>query len=128
MADTRLHVVDVGVEMAELELALRALADPTRLKIVMLLREREQCTCHLTAELGLTQGTISHHMAVLKKTGLVRERQDEYDARWVHYSLDEAAATKTIELISDLLDTTQTDLSPSDCRSICSPKSAEEKE
>jgi DNA-binding transcriptional ArsR family regulator len=114
--------------VSELGPALKALADPTRLKIILMLREREQCTCHLTADLGLTQGTISHHMAVLKKAGLIRERQDDYDARWVHYSLNERAAKGFIDQVTSLLDTTRTDPSPADCRGICLPKSHGEKE
>jgi DNA-binding transcriptional ArsR family regulator len=114
--------------MDDLGPTLKALADPTRLKIILMLREREQCTCHMTADLGLSQGTISHHMAVLKKAGLVRERQDKFDARWVHYSLNETSAKRITELIADLFDTSGMDQSPSDCRGICLPKSNKQKE
>lgn len=66
---------------------LQALADPARLRIVLMLREGERCVCHLTEALGLTQGTVSHHMAVLRRAGLVQDRRGGSDARWVHYSL-----------------------------------------
>ncbi|MCL4466826.1 MAG: metalloregulator ArsR/SmtB family transcription factor [Chloroflexi bacterium] len=97
-------------------LALSALADPTRLRIVTLLSEREQCVCYLTEELGLSQGTISHHMGVLKRAGLVRDRRDPDDGRWVYYALDEAGACRLKVHLGDLLDTSRTDSTPASCR------------
>ncbi len=52
-----------------------------------LLREREQCVCHLTEALDVKQSAVSHRTAVLKRAGLVVDRRDETDARWVYYSL-----------------------------------------
>lgn len=94
--------------------ALRALADLSRLRIVALLREREQCVCHLIETLGLSQGTISHHMRVLKQAGLVCDRRDDSDARWVYYSLA-PEAREVGRLIADLLDTSEVDPTPADC-------------
>ena len=57
---------------------LRALADPTRLRILSLIRSQpnhEACVCHLTEPLGLTQPTVSHHMKVLLDAGLVDREQ-----------------------------------------------------
>ncbi|MHB1134202.1 MAG: ArsR/SmtB family transcription factor [Chloroflexota bacterium] len=95
---------------------LSALADPTRLRIVSLLVEREQCVCHLTEALGLSQGTISHHMGVLKRAGLVRDRRDPDDARWVYYALAEEGACHLKTSLADLLDTTRTAATPASCR------------
>ena len=101
---------------ADLLAALSALADPTRLRIVTLLGEREQCVCHLTEALGRTQGTISHHMGKLKRAGLVRDRRDPDDARWIYYSLDPEGACHLKSSLADLLDTTHTDPAPASCR------------
>ncbi len=93
---------------------LQALADPSRLRIVRLLREREQCVCHLTELLDVKQSTISHHMSVLKRAGLVVDRRDDKDARWSYYSLSPSA----IELgrrLADLLDASHSDETPADC-------------
>ena len=95
-------------------LALQALADPSRLRILLMLREREQCVCHLTEGLGLSQGTVSHHMAVLKRAGLVRDRRDPTDARWVYYSLD-PSAREVGRLLADLLDGSRADPVQADC-------------
>ena len=88
---------------------LAALADPVRLRILAMLRERERCVCHLTSALQLAQPTISHHMAILKRAGLVRDR---HDARWTYYRLEPSAARALSESIATLLDTTHTDPGP----------------
>ena len=52
---------------------MKALADPTRLTMIASLWKADApiCICDFTAGLGLTQPTISHHMAKLKDAGLV---------------------------------------------------------
>lgn len=66
----------------------KALADPTRLRIVCLLVNRELCVCDLTEVLQIPQPTISRHMATLKQAGLVLDRRA---GKWVHYMLAETA-------------------------------------
>ena len=61
-----------------------ALADPTRLRILALLRDGEVCVCHLHASLDVPQPTASRHLAYLRKTGLVDARRDGI---WMHYRL-----------------------------------------
>lgn len=63
---------------------LKALADPTRLRIVVLLSRGELCVCDLTEVLHLPQPTISRHMAKLKSAGMVSDRRA---GKWVHYQL-----------------------------------------
>jgi ArsR family transcriptional regulator, arsenate/arsenite/antimonite-responsive transcriptional repressor len=58
--------------------ALKAIADPARLRILSLIQSQpdgEACVCHLTGPLGLSQGTVSHHMRVLRQAGLVERDQ-----------------------------------------------------
>lgn len=62
----------------------KALANPTRLKILRLLGVREMCVCELTVALKLTQPTISHHLDILKYTGLLGERRE---GRWVYFNI-----------------------------------------
>ncbi len=65
-------------EAAALATALRALADPARLRIISLLQsqpEGEACVCHLTEPLGLSQPTVSHHLKVLLEAGLLEREQ-----------------------------------------------------
>jgi ArsR family transcriptional regulator len=60
------------------------LADPTRLRILALLKDGEVCVCHIHASLGVPQPTASRHLAYLRRSGLVAARRDGV---WVHYSL-----------------------------------------
>jgi len=63
---------------------LRVIADERRLCILYLLTSGEQCVCEITEALGISQPLASHHLAVLREAGLVRDRRD---ARWVYYSI-----------------------------------------
>jgi ArsR family transcriptional regulator len=67
---------------------LRALADPTRLQIVACLAAAADpvCVCDFTAAFGLSQPTVSHHMARLRAAGLVESGRRGV---WAHYRLRE---------------------------------------
>jgi ArsR family transcriptional regulator len=65
-------------QASALAAALKALADPARLRIISLLQaqpDAEACVCHLTEPLGLGQPTVSHHLKVLREAGLVEREQ-----------------------------------------------------
>jgi ArsR family transcriptional regulator len=65
-------------EAVGLATALKALADPARLRLLSLIQAQpggEACVCHLTEPLGLTQPTVSHHLKVLLGAGLVEREQ-----------------------------------------------------
>ncbi len=55
---------------------LRTLSHPTRLAILDILRDGEQCVCHLEATLCLRQAYISQQLMTLKQAGLVDSRRD----------------------------------------------------
>jgi ArsR family transcriptional regulator, arsenate/arsenite/antimonite-responsive transcriptional repressor len=60
-------------QAAHLARTLKALADPTLLRLVSLVAVRdggEACVCDLTEPLGLTQPTISHHLKILVEAGI----------------------------------------------------------
>lgn len=68
----------------------RALADPTRLNVLLALRATEElCGCDLAWILGRSQALISHHLNALRKAALVSSRRE---ARMVFYSLTPAAS------------------------------------
>jgi ArsR family transcriptional regulator len=62
----------------------RAFSDPTRLRILNLLLQRELCVCDIVNTLRLPQPNISRHLAYLKDSGLVEARRD---GLWMHYKL-----------------------------------------
>jgi ArsR family transcriptional regulator len=71
-------------DLTRLARAFRALGDETRLRLLELLREGEQCVCDLTDALGAAQPLLSFHLRTLKEAGLVADRRE---GRWVYYSL-----------------------------------------
>ena len=83
-----LEVAVDPVKVGETVELLKALADPTRLSMIATLRRQAApvCVCDLVAAFNLTQPTISHHMGVLKRAGLV---ESEKKGIWVYYRLRE---------------------------------------
>ena len=61
-----------------------ALSDPTRLRVVELLRHGERCVCDLTEAAEAAQSRLSFHLKVLKDAGLVSDRRE---GRWIYYQL-----------------------------------------
>lgn len=59
---------------------LKALGEPTRLKIIKLLSLRELCICELVAILNMSQPRISQHVKVLKQAGLLAERKSRQNS------------------------------------------------
>lgn len=55
---------------------LKAIAHPTRLRILEFLRQGERCVCEVTEQLDLEQANVSQHLAVLKRQGLISSRKD----------------------------------------------------
>ncbi|MFO7606470.1 MAG: metalloregulator ArsR/SmtB family transcription factor [Desulfurivibrionaceae bacterium] len=64
----------------------KALTEPVRLRILLLLLDEERCVCDLMAVLDLPQSTISRHLAYLKNTGWV---EGERRGGWMYYRLTE---------------------------------------
>lgn len=72
----------------------KALADPTRLKIMFLLKHGgELCVCDLTEALGIPQSGVSYHLRVLEKAGLI-EKRDE--ATWSYCRLKETTVNELL--------------------------------
>ena len=87
-----------------LEDILRVLADPTRLRIFRMLRAGEACVCEMAAELDLAENLVSHHLRALREVGLVHDRRDPSDARWVYYHLSTPALSRVRTELGALLD------------------------
>lgn len=69
----------------------KALGDPTRVRLLSLIAAGEggeACICDLTEPVGLSQGTVSHHMKLLADAGLVTREQR---GRWAYFALNRAA-------------------------------------
>ena len=88
----------------------KALADPTRVKILALLKAKGRsccaligrsepglCACDIEEAVTLSQAAVSHHMGILRRAGLV---EAEKRGRWMYYSRNEAALARLAELIA----------------------------
>jgi DNA-binding transcriptional ArsR family regulator len=77
----------MSVAQAALDQTLLALADPTRRRVVDLLRERPRRAGELAAAFGASPPAMSRHLKVLRTRGLVEEERSEEDARCRVYRL-----------------------------------------
>ena len=76
----------------------KALGDPARVKIVNVLARSGEpvCACEFEPALGLSQGTVSHHLKRLTDAGLLDREQR---GRWAFFSLSEAALERLSVLV-----------------------------
>ena len=86
---------DMDKELERVDTLLKALADPTRLRIVGLLDAGEICVCHVHDSLKISQPKASRHLAYLRRAGVV---ETEKRGLWVYYRLagQQSALARTI--------------------------------
>ena len=63
---------------------MKALSDPSRVKIIKMLQHKEMCVCEIQDALGIAQSTASKHLKLLEAAGLAKYRKE---GLWVIYSL-----------------------------------------
>lgn len=63
-------------ETSRLAGLFKALADPSRLKILMALAKEEMCVCDLAAFLDISESAVSHQLRLLRQLGLVENRRE----------------------------------------------------
>jgi len=74
------------------------LGDPTRVRVLIALGDRELCVTDLAAATGVNRTTVSHQLRVLRQHRLVRRRRD---GKVVYYALDDEHVTSLLRLASD---------------------------
>jgi ArsR family transcriptional regulator, arsenate/arsenite/antimonite-responsive transcriptional repressor len=84
----------------DLEMALKAIGDPTRTRILKLLEDGGLCVCQVQAVLGLAPSTVSKHLTILKLAGLVEDRRD---GKWIEYALVAKSRNPHAKPLLDLL-------------------------
>ena len=94
-ADTRLTVPPDGHEEA-IARRLKALADPTRLRLLAVLaahQPRPVCVCDLVEPLGVSQPTVSHHLKVLAGEGFVIRHKR---GTWAYFTLADPSVLEAV--------------------------------
>ena len=90
----------------KLIVSLKAIADPTRLKILHVLKQKGccsigkpvgMCACDIEQQIKLSQSTISHHMTILAKAGLVLAQKE---GLWMWYRRNEKSLKELATAIS----------------------------
>lgn len=82
------------------EVVAKAVADPSRVRILKLLEDGELCVCQITAVLDLAPATVSKHLAALRTAGLLQQRRD---GKWIHYRLAERELNAYARCFLDLV-------------------------
>ena len=67
---------------------MKALSDPNRVKILKMLQHRSMCVCELRELLEVSQPTVSKHLKILERAGLVNSKKD---GLWVDYFLSDGS-------------------------------------
>lgn len=74
----------------------RILSHPTRLKILDMLREGEECVCHMQSVLGKRQAYVSQQLIVLRDAGMVTDRKEGLN---VFYTLADQAVADMLDAV-----------------------------
>ena len=77
----------------------KAFCDETRQMILELLRGGEKCACVLLEKVEVGQSTLSHHMKILVKSGIVNARKE---GKWTYYSISEEGSKSAAQLLTKL--------------------------
>ena len=82
-------------ELVRLSTLYKALGDPTRLQLLLGLRDGEMCVCDLAALAEVSESAISHQLRKLRDWGLVRNRRE---GQILFYSLDDDCIARLLEV------------------------------
>lgn len=73
-----------GQQVETLSSILKIVAEPSRLKLLCILRKGEHCVCEIMEHVDFSQSLVSHHLSDLREIGAV---SDQKKGRRVYYSL-----------------------------------------
>ncbi len=99
MATAKLKCPDAAAMRQRAEV-FKALGHPSRLMMIESLAARgELCVCEHRTLVGADMSTVSRHLVILKKAGLVTDRRE---GTWIHYSLVAPAAQTLADDLASL--------------------------
>jgi ArsR family transcriptional regulator len=76
--------------MKEFIKVMKALSDPSRVKIIKMLQRKVMCVCEIQTALGLAQSTASKHLKILEESGLITYSKE---GLWVNYRLADGSGS-----------------------------------
>ena len=87
-------------ELQQLSELYKAMGDYTRLRILWLLCHCEECVCNIAAAVDMSAPAVSHHLRILKKSGIISSRRE---GKEVYYSLSDTPQAKLLHHSIDAL-------------------------
>jgi len=90
-------------QLADLARWIKVICEPNRLLLLEKIIEGVQCNCELGDLLHMAPNLVSHHLGVLKESGLVNAGRYPLDARWSYYSINPVGMEKLNKMIGDFL-------------------------
>ena len=103
------YASDVGTQKNRafsLDRFFRALADPTRLRLINLIAGQELCVCYLVIVIDAPQPKVSRHLAYLRQAGIVAARRE---GKWMHYRLTTPADGHAAAILRTTIDSLKRD-------------------
>jgi len=103
------YALDVATgkkQAVSLDRFFRALADPTRLRLINLIAGQELCVCYLVVVIDVPQPKISRHLAYLRQAGIVAARRE---GKWMHYRLTTPADAHAAAILATTIDSLKKD-------------------
>lgn len=76
------------------------LSDKTRLRILLLLFEKELCVCEIFAALKMSQPRVSRQLAILKQSKLIKDRRE---GKWIYYKIETNSTTEHLQSLLSML-------------------------
>ncbi len=89
-----------GLALQQVSTFFSTLSDPTRLRILIALHQRELCVCDLAAVLDSTSSAVSHQLRILRLSNLVASRRQ---GKIIYYRLNDEHVTLMIRNVLDHL-------------------------
>jgi ArsR family transcriptional regulator, arsenate/arsenite/antimonite-responsive transcriptional repressor len=91
------YLANYRIYMKQLTSIAKALADPTRLRLILALADGELCACQLQQLAGCAPSTLTAHLGQLVRAGLAASRKE---ARWVYYRLADTPPPAVAEALA----------------------------
>ncbi|MDH4221936.1 MAG: metalloregulator ArsR/SmtB family transcription factor [candidate division Zixibacteria bacterium] len=92
MLDENLLLLESGL--------LKAISQPTRLRILYFLKEGEKCACEIIPEMGEDQSTISRHLNHLKDSGILDSRREGVS---IYYRIKDERVFDLLHLVDEII-------------------------
>jgi DNA-binding transcriptional ArsR family regulator len=87
------------IDMTQISELFKALSDPTRRQILLQLKQKPKTPSDLLEKIDITQPTLSHHLDILKRSGLI---EGEREGQFIRYSLNMTVFDMALEYLVKL--------------------------